>query len=74
MSFYPQCPTQTVYDPPVTLYENFYHPQVVQVIHPIEVVNQHHCVPTPHHFYTYSTKDVMCNVSSVKSKKRSRKK
>ncbi|WP_246078978.1 hypothetical protein [Paenibacillus piri] len=70
MSFCPECPTQTVFDPPITMYENYYHPQLVQVVQPIEVIRQHHCVPVPHHIYTVSTKDQMCTVYSVKSKKR----
>jgi hypothetical protein len=69
-SFCPECPTQTIYDPPVTMYENFYHPQVVNVVHPIEIINQHHCVPFYNHTYTCTTKDQMCTVSSLRSKKR----
>ncbi|TBL75321.1 hypothetical protein [Paenibacillus thalictri] len=69
--FCPTCPAQTVVDPPVTYYQNYFHPQVVTVVHPIEVVNQHHCVPVPHHVYAYSEKDVMC--SSVRSRKHAKK-
>jgi hypothetical protein len=51
------CPTQTVADPPITRYANYYHPQIVQVIHPIEIVRRHHCVPVPVHCYTYTVRD-----------------
>ena len=73
MSFCPDCPTQTVYDPPVTMYQNYFHPQLVNVIQPVEIVNQHHCVPVYQHYTTYSVNDVMCRVSSVKPKKRAKK-
>ncbi|WP_274651592.1 hypothetical protein [Paenibacillus humicola] len=71
--FCPDCPTQTVYDPPVTMYQNFYHPQLVNVIHPVEIINQHHCVPVYQHHTAYSMKDVMCRVSSVRPRKKARK-
>lgn len=66
--FCPDCPTQTVYDPPVTLYEDYYHPQLVNVIQPIEVVKQHHCCPVYHKSCVYSEKDVMVRVSSKRAK------
>lgn len=69
-NFCPDCPTKAIYDPPVTVYENYYHPQLVEVIHPVEIINQHHCVPQYQHIYTYTTKDQMCTVSSVKSRKK----
>lgn len=67
MSNCPQCPTKTIIDPPVVVYENYYHPQVVQFIHPIEIIKQHHCVPIPQHIYTCTVKDQFCSVSNVKS-------
>lgn len=68
MTFCPNCPTKTVTDPPSVVYEDYYHPQVVQVIHPVEVIRRHHCVPIPNHCYSYSVKDVMC--SGMRSSKR----
>lgn len=58
MSCRPYCPTSQVVDPPVQVYRDFYHPQIVQVIHPVEIINRHHCVPVPQHCYTYSVKNV----------------
>ncbi|GIO15185.1 hypothetical protein J19TS2_47400 [Cohnella xylanilytica] len=55
------CPTQTVYDPPQVVYEDYYHPQVVNVVHSVEVIRRHHCVPVPHHVYTCTAKDVWCH-------------
>ncbi|CAG7647454.1 hypothetical protein PAECIP111802_03978 [Paenibacillus allorhizosphaerae] len=72
MAFCPTCPTKTVFDPPVQQYQNYYHPQIVQVIHPIEVIKQHHCVPVYHHTVAYSEKDVMCTISSKKRSRRKR--
>lgn len=65
------CPAQTVFDPPVRVVRNIYHPQLVRVIHPIEVVNRHHCVPVYEHCYTVIEKNEQCSVSAVKKGKRS---
>jgi hypothetical protein len=70
------CPATQVVDPPTVVYRDFYHPQLVQIIHPIEIINRHHCVPVPHHTYTYSVKDEFCPgpvtgpVASVRSIKK----
>lgn len=61
----PKCPVQTVTDPTEVVYEDYYHPQVVQVIHHVEVVRRHHCVPVPQHIYTYSVRDEMCGISAA---------
>ncbi|MDQ0063834.1 hypothetical protein [Paenibacillus harenae] len=65
--FCPDCPTQTIYDPPITQYENYYHPQLVNVVQNIETVKQHHCCPVYKHIYTHTEKNVM--VSSAKRRK-----
>lgn len=70
MTFCPTCPTQTVVEEPQQVYEHFYHPQLVQVIHPIEIIRKHHCVPIPQHICQYTVKDEMCYVSSVKKRKK----
>ncbi|MBN2984633.1 MULTISPECIES: hypothetical protein [Cohnella] len=54
------CPAQTVYDPPEVVYEDYYHPQVVNVVHQVEVIRRHHCVPVPHHVVSVTAKDVFC--------------
>ncbi|MBD2871950.1 hypothetical protein [Paenibacillus arenilitoris] len=68
--FCPDCPTQTVFDPPVTLFEDVYHPQLVNVVQNIETVKKHHCCPVYKHHYTHSEKNVM--VSSVNRRKRAK--
>lgn len=60
MSDCPKCKGKAIYDPPQTVYEDYYHPQKVDVIHQIEVVRRHHCVPVYHHVTTVSVKDVYC--------------
>ncbi|MNO46707.1 hypothetical protein D3C76_369970 [compost metagenome] len=65
MSDCPKCPAQTVTDPPKVVYQDHFHPQVVNVIHPIEIVRRHHCVPVPRHCYTYSVKDVFVDNSMM---------
>ncbi|WP_082053202.1 hypothetical protein [Gordoniibacillus kamchatkensis] len=74
----PQCPTGRVVDPPTVVYRDFYHPQLVQIIHPIEVINRHHCVPVPQHIYTYVERDEFCPapvptpVAYVRSRKKTK--
>lgn len=65
MSKCPQCPTQTITDPPRVIYRDYYHPQIVEVIHPIEIVNRHHCVPVPVHLFTCVERDEFCNAPDV---------
>jgi len=61
----PKCPAQTVTDPRKVGYQDYYHPQVVNGIDPVEIVRRHHCVPVPRHCYTYSFKDIMCDNSMM---------
>ncbi|WP_239613809.1 hypothetical protein [Cohnella mopanensis] len=60
MSDCPKCKGKAVFDPPQTVYEDYFHPQQVDVIHQIEVVRRHHCVPVYNHVTTVSVKDVYC--------------
>lgn len=76
----PQCPTSRVVDPPQVVYRDIFLPQVVEVIHPIEIVNRFHCVPVPKHCYTVTVRDEFpsqlagtAQVSSAKNRNRSRK-
>ncbi|MCD1257601.1 hypothetical protein B5M42_001955 [Paenibacillus athensensis] len=56
----PKCPARQVVDPPNVVFRDYYHPQIVEVIHPIEIVNRHHCVPVPCHVYTVTERDEFC--------------
>ncbi|MBT2290158.1 hypothetical protein J7E73_13600 [Paenibacillus albidus] len=51
------CADQAYMVAPVTRYEHQYHRQRVQVVHPIEIVRKHHCIPVYEHSYVYYTKD-----------------
>jgi hypothetical protein len=68
----PQCPTKTIVDPPVRVVQDVFHPQIVQVIHPIEIIRRHHCVPVPVHLYTCTSRDEFCNdpVGRVSARRR----
>jgi len=44
-----QCPTETIVDPPIRVVRHVCHPQLIRVIHPIEIVTRHHCVPVFQH-------------------------
>jgi hypothetical protein len=57
---YPRCacpPTDPIIQAPQKVYRDFYHPQVVPVIQPIEIINRHHSVPVYQHSYSYTVKD-----------------
>ncbi|MED4600980.1 hypothetical protein P9314_09735 [Paenibacillus validus] len=56
----PKCPASQIFDPPRVIFQDFFHPQVVEIVHPIEIVNRHHCVPVPHHVFTFTVKDEFC--------------
>jgi hypothetical protein len=66
------CPSRTVFDPPVRVFEDYFHPQLVQVVQPIEIVRRHHCVPVPYQVYAVTVRDEICNVSgrSVRTARR----
>lgn len=68
----PKCPVETVTDPTQVVYEDYYHPQVVQVVHHTEIVRRHHCVPVPQHIYTYSVRDEMCGPAGIMRSSRRR--
>jgi len=57
MSHCPKCVGKAIYDPPQTVYQDYYHPQEVEVIRQIEIVRRHHCVPVYHHVTTVSVRD-----------------
>lgn len=73
MSCHPHCPTREVFDPPVRVFQDFFHPQIVNVIHPIEIVNRHHCVPVPNHLFCVTVKDEFCNATIAAKKVKRRK-
>lgn len=53
MSFPPiVCDTQVVT-------RDFFHPRPQPVIHPVEIVNRHHFVPVPQHYYTVTERNVV---------------
>ncbi|WP_274363018.1 hypothetical protein [Paenibacillus thermotolerans] len=51
-------PAGPVATAPTIVYNDIYHPQPVQVIQPIEIVNRHHCVPVPIPVTTVTVRDV----------------
>ena len=65
----PVCPPAApIVAPTQYIVRDFFHPQEVQVIHPVQIINRHHCVPIPKHVYSFQKKDVFC--SSVKSRRK----
>jgi hypothetical protein len=44
---------------PQVVCRDYYRPQVVQVIHPYEVINRIHSVPVYQHYYTMSERNVV---------------
>lgn len=57
------CPEQNIY-------KNFYHTASQPIVHPINIINQHHTIPCPEHFCAYNVKDVDCGVRSSRKKRR----
>ncbi|MCR8845554.1 hypothetical protein NQ117_17875 [Paenibacillus sp. SC116] len=49
---YPQ--VKPIVCPPIKQINNCYQPQVVPVIHPVEIINKVHTVPIPKHIWTYN--------------------
>ena len=70
-----QCPqVDPVFCDPIVVVQDFFYPQVVPVVHTIQVVKRHHCVPVSKHIYNYVTTDEAIEervgVSGRKSKSR----
>ncbi|GIM47120.1 hypothetical protein DNHGIG_26690 [Collibacillus ludicampi] len=53
-------PTDPIITDPQRIVRDFYHPRVVRVIHPIEIVNRHHCVPIYKHEFIIKERDENC--------------
>ncbi|PZE20159.1 hypothetical protein [Paenibacillus xerothermodurans] len=76
----PKCPASQVIDPPKVIYKDVYHPQLVQIVHPIEIVTRHHCIPIPQHIPTVVVKDECCppslspvaHIKKMKKKRRTK--
>ncbi|MCE5171698.1 hypothetical protein LQV63_20665 [Paenibacillus profundus] len=74
MSCRPHCPpAEPIICPTAPIIRDFFHPQILPVIHPIEIVNRHHCVPIPRHFFTFNTiEEGVATISRVNKKKKRR--
>ncbi|GGG03280.1 hypothetical protein [Paenibacillus abyssi] len=66
MSCYHCPPAGPIYDPPRVVYNDYFYPQIVPVIHTVEIVNRHHCVPIPKHITQFKVRDEFCTISSRK--------
>jgi hypothetical protein len=71
------CPPAHVVGQPKIVYKDVYHPQLVKVIHPVEIVIRHHCVPIHEHIHTCVVKNEFCcpvsssaSVANVRGKKK----
>jgi spore coat protein D len=71
LSYNHQCPqADPIYTDPTQVIRNFYYPQTLPVIHPIEIINRHYCVPVPQHMVTCTVKDEVCTISSSNTRKK----
>ena len=51
-----ECPVvEPIVCDPIIVVRDHYFTQVVPVVHTIQVVNRHHCVPVERHIYNYET-------------------
>ena len=57
-------PTDPAVMDPQRIVRDFYHHQVVQVIHPVEIINRHHCIPVYEHKYCFTVRDEMAQAYS----------
>lgn len=48
------CPPVRVVAPAQVIVQDIFDPQLVQVIHPINIVSRHHCVPVYEHLVSYN--------------------
>ncbi|MCG7408905.1 hypothetical protein MH117_15920 [Paenibacillus sp. ACRRX] len=62
-------PLNPIVAPEQTIFKNFYHTATQPIVHPVNIVNQHHTIPVPQHFCSYNVKDVNCG---VRNKRRGR--
>lgn len=70
----PFCPpADPIVCPPRPVIRDFFHPQVLPIIHPIEVINRHHCCAIPRHVFTVVEREEVVGpveIRSVKNGKR----
>ncbi|AJS57716.1 hypothetical protein [Paenibacillus sp. IHBB 10380] len=65
-----QCPpADPVICDPIIVFEDYYYPQIVPIVHTVKVVKRNHCVPVPKHIYNCITEEQEVNVSGYTSKK-----
>lgn len=48
--------------PSQTVVKNTFHTATQPIVHPVNVVNQHHTIPIPQHFCAYTYSDVNCGM------------
>ncbi|WP_152396296.1 hypothetical protein [Paenibacillus guangzhouensis] len=48
--------------PTQTVVKNSYHPATQPIVHPVNVINQHHTIPIPQHFCHVTESDVNCGM------------
>jgi hypothetical protein len=60
----PQVPSTlpAIVAPSQTVVKDTFHTATQPIVHPINVVNQHHTIPVPQHFCAYSYSDVKCGM------------
>jgi len=51
------CPPVKKVCPPKVICRDVFHPQPVEIIQPIEIVNRHYCVPVPYVVTTVTVRD-----------------
>ncbi|PQP87624.1 hypothetical protein CPT76_22275 [Paenibacillus sp. AR247] len=69
-------PADPIFTDPTVVYQDYYYPQVVPIVHTVEIVKRHHCVPVPKHCYNYVVRDenIVGTVSAYRGSKRAARK
>ena len=69
-NFCPCPPVSPIVCEPIVIVRDHYVPQIVPVIHPVQIVDKIHCVPVEHHVYEYCEVTKPVGVSGKPAKKR----
>jgi len=69
------CPPRKCVRDTKVVYRDVFHPQPVEIVQPIEIVNRHHCVPVPYVVTTVTVRDEFvsapsCDVAGIRSMKK----
>ena len=63
------CPEKVVVAQPIKVFNDVFQPQIVKIVHPVEIINRLHCVPVPRHVFTFVSSAGQAPSGHLKGKK-----